>query len=240
MPGAISPEAHGLWYQPLLRKAEFCAGCHEYVVEGGVHLVSTWSEWKASSYAAEGKTCQSCHMPNLEKVALPDGGVRELNDHDLSGGHSSAQVRKAGRVEILKVKRRAGELIVHARVENVGSGHWLPTGIPSRRLILQVEIFSGQRFVDRDHRVYAKVVGDAEGRTLTQDADIKWHGRRILSDNRLRPREARDEVFRFRVERNADYEVLARLNYAYSPLLPKPEPIQIVMGEERRFVAAGR
>lgn len=77
MPGAISPEAHGLWYQPLLRKAEFCAGCHEYVVEGGVHLVSTWSEWKASSYAAEGKTCQSCHMPGVERKLVTAAHIKE-------------------------------------------------------------------------------------------------------------------------------------------------------------------
>lgn len=230
-------DGHDTWHQPLLKSALLCAGCHEYVVGDDIHIMSTWSEWKESSYAEAGTTCQHCHMPTLRNFVDSHGAVRELNDHNLSGGHSSRQIRKAGRLTIESLKRRGEMCTVEIAVENVGSGHCLPTGMPSRRVVLEVELLRGDQVLERDHRVYRKIVGDEAGLELTTDAAIKLHGRRILADNRIRPGETRLETFHFRVDPAIPVRVSATLIYSYSPLLLKPERIKVTIGNQVGYMA---
>ena len=196
--------------------------------------MSTWSEWKASPYPKEGKTCQNCHMPAMGWIVGEDGKIKRINEHDLSRGRTSKKVVESAELRIKKISRAGDQLTVKVQVENVGSGHCLPTGMPSRRVTLEVEIHSGGRMIDQQFRIYQKVVGDASGRKLSLDADIKLRGRRILSDNRLRPREPRDEVFTFTVDPRSRFKVRTALNYSYSPLLLKKQSMKINISEQWR------
>ncbi len=57
-------------YSALEKESRFCAPCHS----GGwwgVSAYASYDEWLASPYAAEGVTCQACHMP-------PSGGTSTL------------------------------------------------------------------------------------------------------------------------------------------------------------------
>lgn len=96
-----------------LAQVEFCAPCHEQ------H--KTVTQWRASSYAAQGIGCIDCHMP------YRNGDPNQGRDHTMHGGHDIELVRKA--VE-LRAQRSAGAVVVE--IENVGAGHHFPTDERSR------------------------------------------------------------------------------------------------------------
>ena len=88
---AVSP-AHDIARSDLHKTAEFCAGCHEYESPEGLPIFSTYTEWRTSAKAREGKNCQDCHMPMTPgQTVKPEIGVyrSEINLHDISGGHSA-------------------------------------------------------------------------------------------------------------------------------------------------------
>lgn len=76
-----------------LAQSELCGTCHEVSnpVLGDFPIELTFSEWKASAFATEGQTCQSCHLPQTQGYAAhPENGVptRTLNVHRMVGGNS--------------------------------------------------------------------------------------------------------------------------------------------------------
>ena len=46
----------------LMVKSEFCVACHQVQVYPGIKLETVWEEYRASPAAAEGISCQDCHM----------------------------------------------------------------------------------------------------------------------------------------------------------------------------------
>ena len=51
--------------------AEFCAACHQFpeaYAINGKPMENTYVEWQASPQAAEGVTCQGCHMPDRKHL----------------------------------------------------------------------------------------------------------------------------------------------------------------------------
>jgi nitrate/TMAO reductase-like tetraheme cytochrome c subunit len=46
----------------LIKKSEFCVACHQVAVYPGIKLETVWEEYRASPAAAQGITCQQCHM----------------------------------------------------------------------------------------------------------------------------------------------------------------------------------
>ena len=99
-----------------LSTSQACAGCH----------TASHRDWSESRYAAEGKTCQSCHMPPSE--SRPGG-----KSHLCLGGHDDALVRSG---VSLTSRQDGGELLVE--VTNHRTGHNFPGERHNRLLILQV------------------------------------------------------------------------------------------------------
>jgi len=234
---ADSP-VHQVSSSPLHESSEFCAGCHEYISEGGVPLLSTYSEWKASPQAAQGITCQKCHMPigpgDVVRSGL--GSDREMiNLHNISGGHSRDQVRKAASVRILGVRREPGSsVLVEVQVANIGSGHSIPTGMPTRRLTLEVVLYAGQREVRRFQRHYQKSVVDASGEGLTDDHRTLLDADSILEDTRLKAGERRVEKFYATVSnRKEALKAEASLTYLYRPELMMRQDMSIDMASDQ-------
>ncbi len=97
--------------------SRFCASCHQFPKDGpslnGKLLENTYAEWLASPYAAEGKSCQSCHMPQRQ--------------HLWRGIHDPAMVRQALSVNLDVTIINADRLQVRARLRNSGAGHYFPT-----------------------------------------------------------------------------------------------------------------
>jgi len=88
---------------PYIKTSQFCGECHDVTNPEGVRLEEAFSEWQNSPAAAEGQTCQSCHMgpvqglpfadherplgraahvPGMKEDELP---LRHLTDHTFAG-----------------------------------------------------------------------------------------------------------------------------------------------------------
>lgn len=232
---AHSP-AHEVARSPLHESAEFCAGCHEYTTPQGLTVFSTYSEWKASRYAKEGRPCQSCHMPSMPgSTVRADLGVRrrEINLHNISGGHSADQVRRAASAKILRVERESPDrAVVEVEVANVGSGHAIPTGLPTRKLVLQVLLLVDGREVQHFDRTYQRTLLDREGMRIVDDHRTILEGYKLLDDTRLQPGERRIERFAAPVSTRGRLGAEIHLDYVYRPELLHREQMSISIASE--------
>lgn len=124
-----------------------CAGCH----------VAIYDDWQQSSYAATGKTCQSCHMP---AVADRAGGT----SHVYLGGHDDQTVRSAAR---LTCAVEGDELVV--TVENHAAGHNFPGERHNRVLLVEVFEYSsdGDIVLGRQHVI--KDITPFRGESSTEE-----------------------------------------------------------------------
>ncbi len=112
---------------PLMRRSEFCAGCHYFAwPTNGMPTDWTYPQWAESPYRAEGVECQTCHMPKRPGRASSDpsapdrGGVAS---HRFLGARHLPTLRGA---LALRARREGAEVVVE--VENVGAGHSIPGG----------------------------------------------------------------------------------------------------------------
>jgi len=233
---AQSP-AHKTQYSVTHFSSELCGGCHEFRAKSGAVLMGTYSEWRASPYAEQGIQCQTCHMPAGEgRVVRPEvkAPPRAINLHNIQGGHSPEQIRKAARVEVREVQRTEAGYRVVVTVENVGSGHMIPTGVPTRQLDLVVQLRRGQAIVGEQRTAFRKVVVDEQGKELRTDAEVFLHGVAVRSDNRISPRKPQELSFLFPYTGPPDFMVEAKLYYRYPVALAKPEEITLEMGSATR------
>lgn len=95
--------------------AAFCTACHDFKptqkrLEGKL-LQETWLEWAQSRYAAEGVSCQNCHMPDRR--------------HLWKGVHDPEMVAAAFTATLTADPTRPGAATL--TVTNTGAGHRLPT-----------------------------------------------------------------------------------------------------------------
>jgi hypothetical protein len=232
---AASP-AHEVAYSELHARAEFCGGCHNYVTKKGAAVLSTYDEWLAGPYSREGVQCQDCHMAlragKVVRADIKKTGA-EIHVHDLI--HDSEQLRGALAVQITGARRTDHELMVDLVVENVGSGHMVPTGIPSRRIVLVVKVEGGGKTMIQE-RSYEKIVADERGRPLERDFETLLFGARILNDTRIAPREKRLERVTFSLPRGQVAKVSANLLYLYSAPILRDQQLKIELGKAERDV----
>jgi hypothetical protein len=232
---AGSPK-HEVAYSELHGKAEFCGGCHNYVAPNGTPVMSTYEEWRRGPYAREGIQCQDCHMV-LSAGKVVSEQVKEtgpeIHLHNLI--HDSDQVRSALSVQIAKAERSAEGIEVEVRVTNVRSGHKIPTGMPSRKLVLTVSVEARGRIMKKQ-RSYQRVLADKNGRTLTLDHETLLYAAKVVSDNRIGPREERIEHFSFIAPKSGKMKVGAEVSYVYTPLILDERRLDIKMAEAEQFV----
>jgi DNA-directed RNA polymerase subunit RPC12/RpoP len=235
--GDAQSPAHKVARSPLHQSAEFCAGCHEYTNPEGLPIFTTYSEWKLSPQAAQGKTCQHCHMPATPGRTVRSGlgaGRTSINLHDISGMHSSEQVRKAATARILRVEwQQPRTALVEVEVANIGSGHSIPTGLPTRRLVLEAVLYVDGIEVRRFERSYQKALLDADGHPITEDHRTILAARKLLDDNRLRAGERRIEKFFASVLQEGRLKAEVRLRYSYEPMLLSRQKILIEITSQR-------
>jgi nitrate/TMAO reductase-like tetraheme cytochrome c subunit len=235
--GDAKSPVHAVAKSPLHRSAEFCAGCHEYSNSRGLLVLSTYSEWKASSYAKEGKTCQNCHMPLIPGSTVRAGlGVerREINLHNISGGHSSERVKRAAAARVLRVDRESRDRgVVEVEVANVGSGHAIPTGLPTRKLVLRVLLSVDGKLVRSFERTYQRVLLDAEGNRIVDDHRTILDAHTLLDDNRLLPGERRVETFKATIPTRGALSAEMHLDYLYEPELVQRQKMSISIASDR-------
>lgn len=139
----VKPEAHGqAFFKPEYKQSNYCATCHQRLQH---------SSWAAGPYndklnPKEGKTCQSCHMPQIPMDDISARKKGTAADHRfLSAGFALADfyglkdqlqataafIRDRKMVMSLAVKKApaAGETLnVLVRIGNIGVGHSFPAG----------------------------------------------------------------------------------------------------------------
>jgi hypothetical protein len=210
---------HGTAFSPIHTSSLVCAGCHEYRNAQGFGVLTTYSEWEQSAYASSGANCQTCHMAETSAEVV-DPKIKRLerstvNLHAMPGSRSLDMLNKAVTLR-LRTRREADELVVEVDLENRGAGHRIPTGSPLRRLELEVEMAARGRQL-REERTYQRQVADAQGKAILREEFLFLTAARELSDNRLKPGEKRQEVFRFPLPQSESARIYARLWYHYSP-----------------------
>jgi len=240
--GSPSP-AHQVAYSSLHESSLLCAGCHEYKNENGIPILSTYTEWKEGPYAQEGKQCQDCHMPLIRgRIVAPEIKETErryINLHNITGSHSLEQLREAVRVQIEEIRRIGETIQVKVRVTNIGSGHMVPTGLPTRKLLLQIKAETPKDEISIGEIVYHKLLLDQQRREILKDSEIFYKATRIAMDNRLAPRESRIEVFEFQAPKGIKsimLSIVAKISYVYSPIIKERKEINIELTSDEMLV----
>ena len=232
---------HEVAYSELHSQSIVCAPCHELVNREGVAVLTTFSEWEQSSAARRGDTCQACHMA-LTEADVVDPKIKrsaqaQVNLHEMPGAHTLQQLLEALSVTI-EPSRSPQHLDLRLTVANRGAGHAVPTGMPGRRIILDVAVKAG-RTTHKDRRVYGKQFQDASGKTVIHVADYFAGGVRLESDTRIRADEARVESFRFPVPFDTTATVNVRLTYEHIPRGKDQDRERLVFYSERKFIDIG-
>jgi hypothetical protein len=231
--------AHEVVYSSLHESSLLCAGCHEYKNGNGLSILSTYSEWKESPYAEEGKQCQDCHMPlvkgNVVKPEIKEGIGKYINLHDITGGHSLERLREAVKTEIEDVRRIDDMLQVKVKITNKGSGHMVPTGLPTRKLILQVIGKTPETEIRIGEIIYHKLLMDNNRKEILKDSEIFYKAKSLVMDNRLAPRESRIEIFKFPAPKGLEsimLSVVAKIFYKYTPTIMDRKEMEIEMSSD--------
>ena len=223
-------------YRDFFRKPTICAGCHEYNQniktesydeqkwsKGFMPVHSTYSELIQSSLG-EGMTCQSCHMPPAAHVgnSVDLGNILDL-DPDASIGwyRPAGQVRhhtfvgpRSENSPMLKlaashkqeIQRNGEELHVHVTVQNIGAGHAIPTGVPLRSLILQVNATcDGEKIWPSSGDIIDEVGGYIQKQYVSSSVDL----------NVEKPKIGQYIVHVQKTEQAYDYEGFEPFNSSY-------------------------
>lgn len=124
--------------------------------------------------------CVECHMPAVTRALVPGGPPHAARRHLWRGGHDPEMVRQGLDVRFTRQAGPAGkEATFVLRLENVGAGHYLPTGTPDRYLSVAL------RLLDKNGKVLKEEQG-ALRRT------VMWRPFIVdLRDVRLAPHEPR-------------------------------------------------
>jgi hypothetical protein len=151
-----------------------------------------------------------------------------INLHRMPGGHAPDQLARAITLDWDEVRRASGTVRVRLLVSNTGSGHRVPTGMPSRKLVLEVEVETAGGKLYKDQAIYRKIVVDAEGREILRDGEMFTHAAGVRTDTRILPGEQRQAGFSFLIPSNERAELTARLVYEFSPLGPEGATERII------------
>jgi hypothetical protein len=211
---------HEARYADVFVSSALCAPCHQFVNAKRLELLSTYAEWQASSYAAKGITCQSCHMRTATGNIVDPKVARvpsvPLNLHEMPGGHSLSELNRALQAQI-SAERHGDTVDVTVHVLNRGAGHSVPTGSPLRAITMVVDVDTGTGRRQTATRSYARVVADEAGKEITDEGDTWFRAARVLRDNRFAPDERRVEKFSFQAARNVPVRAVAKFFYRYDP-----------------------
>lgn len=198
-PYGDTDSVHGAVKSDLLTSEAICTRCHQARARfPDVDLVcvfDTGAEFAASPYKAEGKVCQDCHMPEVERPLIVGGPVRKARRHWFGGSlipkkpeyeEEIAPLRDVfpdgltvGWADLPESLVAGQPVTLQLRLENAEAGHLLPTGDPERFITVEV------------------VARDASGAELARieeriGAVFQWHPEpKLLSSNKLKPKEVR-------------------------------------------------
>jgi len=143
-------------------RSEFCKACHQFEADGpalnGTLLENTYNEWKESSYAREGRSCQSCHMPGRR--------------HTWRGIHDPEMVRSGVTVRLTRGDAR-DRVEATIAIANTGVGHYFPTYV-TPKIVVRFELVDAA-----NNRVPGSLQEERIGREVTLDLGQELFDTRI-------------------------------------------------------------
>lgn len=227
-------------YSEIFLKAEFCKTCHEFKNKYGVYVLDTYNEWKESEYSSKGIQCQNCHMTEIPFTKIVDPKVypseRLITDHKCLGGHSEIRLKKAASLNVL-YKIENNKIIVSVYVTNNESGHKIPTGVPIRRIILEVSLINKKgEMIKKESKIYHRVLVNKNNEVLYEMDKIFTEAYKVIEDNRISPKETRREVFIFDIKDKGPYFLKTKLKYEYRIPLLEPDVMLFVIQEKELLI----
>lgn len=233
----VTSPVHKTRFNELFKQSQLCAHCHDLETANGLKLIETYTEWKQGPYPAKGTQCQDCHMRKVAgKIVAPEvkqTPEKTISSHDIAGGHSTSKREESVGIKITDIARHKQKIVVAIDVTNKGAGHKIPTGIPTKKIVLQVSIQSknGETY-QMQKKIYQKLLADENGQPVISDSDI-FLGKavKIVSDNRIAPLETRREKFTFFVPDEKDQKISAAVFYEHNPKIIQSAPIHIKLHE---------
>jgi hypothetical protein len=161
-PYADSDAPHPTGYDPKYRTTEICYWCHQ-VPSGPFQFYNggpcaTFFEFEDGPYAKRGYTCQSCHMPAVERPAAEGGPMRDTRRHLWRGGHFPEMIKQALQVRLKAPNgdwQTGDKVDFQLRMTNGGAGHKIPTGDPDRHFTITFEEIGpdGKVIASKKHQI---------------------------------------------------------------------------------------
>ncbi len=108
--------------------------------------------------------------------------------------------------------RTSGGVEVEVAVENRAAGHWIPTGMPSRRIVLDVATWFDEESHSRTFSFGRRVV-DAAGDRLHRVGEMILYGAEVVADTRLRPNQRRTFSYTLPAPTGVETTLVVRLRY---------------------------
>lgn len=185
--------SHGVLYDRTYGTSEYCSGCHIWKSSGGVSILDEFTYWGATKEAAEGKQCQTCHMPATEGFASDFGGFQrpDVASHTFLSSQDTDFVKSAITLNVNFERDPSNPNIgkITVEVTNSGSAHMFPGGFSWRRydLVLRIRNSDGDKIFWAQSETFKRTLADAKGNPTLED----WRAHSVISDTRLKPGEKR-------------------------------------------------
>ncbi len=137
----------------FITSPKLCACCHDEQSPYGAWVKTTYREWKAGPYAAQGVRCQDCHMYTAPGKSVGNGMEHpDVAHHNFHGSHNPGKL--AGVVDVALYPGREqispGRMLkISINLYNGKAGHFVPSGSTEERM-LWLEV----RAIDAKGKVY--------------------------------------------------------------------------------------
>jgi mono/diheme cytochrome c family protein len=149
--------------------SRFCAACHQFEADGpalnGKLLENTYEEWRVSRYAREGRSCQSCHMPDRR--------------HLWRGIHDPGMVKSGLRIETSRPIAANGQVSASLQITSHGVGHAFPSYVTPRVIVE----------IGQESRKGKMIPASVERHLIARDVSLDLQAEK--SDTRIMPDEIR-------------------------------------------------
>jgi hypothetical protein len=133
--------------------------------------------------------------------------------HDVKG-RSPSHLKDAAKVEIGDIIKTDSLWTVTVGVTNSSAGHKIPTGVPTRALLLRINVMDAKHeVVFNTEKVFAKILHDKQGNRLWEASDIFLNAYSIYEDTRIPPMQTRFSTISFQADKDGEITIEAKLYY---------------------------
>jgi len=205
----LESKAHDSQYLDLFKKSDLCLACHS-LAPPGVPEAEAVGNWKNTKAAKEGKTCQTCHMPQGFDASANEEKKRDIAGHEFNG--KSPALRKQAFDLDYDTEVQGAQTKLTVKVKNLVP-HNVPTSHPIWNQVYLQIVIRGRNLTEvyRDKRAYGRMFTDAKGNKTLMDHDAV----KLAEDTVLKADETRVETFTFPTPPNTpSFDVEISLHYA--------------------------